>query len=132
MRKKYLKTPEEVIKALKDGKEVKSDFSGYYKMIEGTLCHFFKKNIWMINQCICSTENPYIEEAKPLNWEVGKFYKNRAGRKHICCFILKDKEGVYAVKFVDLESGDFVITDTTGRFLEKAETELDIIGEWEE
>ena len=117
---------------MKDGKEVKSDFSGSYKMIEGRICYFFKKKIWVISQCICSTENPYIEEPKSLNWEVGKFYKNRAGRKHICCFILKDKEGVYAVKFVDLESGDIVLTDQTGRYLEKKETELDIVGKWEE
>ena len=129
--KKYLKTPEEVIKALKDGKEVKSDFSGYYKMIGGTVCHFFK-NIWIINQGICSTENPYIEEAKPLKLEVGKFYKNRAGRKHICCFIEKDQDDVYAIKFVDLESGDIIITEPTGRYLTTKETEDDIIGEWED
>lgn len=132
MRKKYLKTPEEVIKALKEGKEVKSDFSGYYKMIEGTFCHFFKKNIWTINQCICSTENPYIEEAEPLKFEIGNFYKNRGGNKVLLAY--KGKNSSYPLCFVDQKTGDIYKLTEKGKELldEDYVSVLDIIGEWEE
>ena len=78
--KKYLITPEEVIKALKEGKEVKTDGSYRYKMIDGVICSLFDKG-WVIGSAIDDDEEPYIEEVEPLQIEVGKFYKTKGDKK---------------------------------------------------
>ena len=77
--KKYLNTPEEVIKALKEGKEVKGDCY-YYKMIDGVIC-FFGDASWTVGIDIDENERPYIEEAEPLKIEVGKFYRTKGNKK---------------------------------------------------
>lgn len=59
--KKYLNTPEEVIKALKEGKEVKSNIGCHYKMIDGIICCLFYKS-WFVGAAIADDEKPYIEE----------------------------------------------------------------------
>lgn len=78
--KKYLDTPEEVIKALKEGKEVKAGGSYRYKMIDGVVCSLFDKG-WVIGSAIDDDEEPYIEEAEPLKIEVGKFYRTKGDKK---------------------------------------------------
>ena len=78
--KKYLKTPEEVIQALKEGKEVKTDGGYHYKMIDGVICHFYEED-WTVGSNIEEYERPYIEEAEPLKIEVGKFYKTKDNKK---------------------------------------------------
>lgn len=77
--KKFLKTPEEVIKALKEGKKVRSD-DYYFKMIDGLIC-FFGNGGWTVGMNINEEEDPYIEEAEPLKIEVGKFYRTKDNKK---------------------------------------------------
>ena len=78
--KKYLNTPEEVIKALKEGKEVKSNFDYCYKMIDGVICVFCGGG-WVFGTHIDNEEKPYIEEVEPLKIEVGKFYRTKGNKK---------------------------------------------------
>lgn len=78
--KKYLKTPEEVIKALKEGKGVRSETGCCYKMIDGVICVSGRSG-WCIGTHINDVENPYIEEIKPLKIEVGKFYRTKGDKK---------------------------------------------------
>ena len=77
--KKYLNTPEEVIRALKEGKEVETD-GYYYKMIDGVICHFDDEG-WSVGMNINDAENPYIEEADSFKIEVGKFYRTKGNKK---------------------------------------------------
>nr|DAJ72174.1 MAG TPA: hypothetical protein [Caudoviricetes sp.] len=83
MTKRYLKTPEEVVQALKEGKTVETDIM-YYVLKDGLLnCYVKNKtgSLWSVNPAIYDTERPYVEEPKQLKLEVGKFYKTRDGRK---------------------------------------------------
>lgn len=69
--KKYLITPEEVIKALKEGKKVMST-CWTYKMVDGFILYTEIDNDtrWNINTSISCGEKLYIEEAEPLKIEV--------------------------------------------------------------
>lgn len=78
--KKYLDTPEEVIKALKEGKDVRSGTGCCYKMIDGVICVIGRSG-WCIGTHINDAENPYIEEVEPLKIEVGKFYRTKDNKK---------------------------------------------------
>lgn len=125
MKRVYLNTIEEVIKALKEGKVVKSKFGNKYKFLEGLIVC----NNKFINTSIdCSDSNTlYIEEEEPLKIEVGKFYKNKAGNivrcfkvEQIYCHFTIDNYGTY-------------ITDKNGKSMQYPNDEfLDIIGPWED
>lgn len=78
--KKCLNTPEEVIKALKEGKEIMSEAGCCYKMVDGVICVSGRRG-WCIGTYINDAENPYIEEAEPLKIEVGKFYRTKGDKK---------------------------------------------------
>ena len=126
--KKYLNTPEEVIKALQAGKEVKSDAGYRYKMIDGVICSLFDKG-WVIGPSFDDEEKPYIEEAEPLKFEVGKFYKMRNGEKALLVFVEKKGNG-YWYKFVGQKDGDSFWTNKNG--LNVSREAWSIIGEWED
>ena len=80
--KQYLNTPEEVIKALKEGKEVKNSCNWTYKLIDGIIVGYHREEeIWDINVIIYGKEVLYTEEADPLKIEVGKFYKTKGNKK---------------------------------------------------
>ena len=129
--KKYLNTPEEVIKALQDGKEVKTDIGHHYKMIDGVICYLFNTGTWIIGSDIGDGEKPYIEEAEPLKIEVGKFYKNRKNDKVLCIYVGEKTD--FPVLFIILTSENSYRTKIDGRFcMSGTESDLDIIGEWEE
>ena len=82
MTKKYLNTPEEVIKALKDGKTVKNTGGDAYCLKDGFVLGKYASGRWVVNDDIYSSASKhYIEEQEPLKLEVGKFYKTRNGRK---------------------------------------------------
>lgn len=70
---------------MKEGKEVKSDVGCRYKMIDGVICFWFGES-WLVGADIDDDGNPYIEEAEPLEIEVGKFYKTKRGEKVWCQF----------------------------------------------
>jgi hypothetical protein len=127
---KYLKTPEEVIKALKEGKEIKTD--GYhYKMIDGVICHFCDGG-WVVGSSIDEDECPYIEEVEPLEFKVGKFYKSRKGEKWLCGFI-GSEELCYPIKLVSQINGNEMLVTFEGRYNRTSNiSQNDIVGEWEE
>lgn len=129
--KKYLNTPEEVIKALKEGKEIQTGGTYHYKMIDGVICSLFDKG-WVIGSAIDDDEEPYIEEAEPLKFEIGKFYKNRKGEKWLCAFI-GNEELLYPIKLISQTNGSQMLLTFEGRFCVTEEiSPNDIIGEWEE
>lgn len=80
--KKYLKTPEEVIKALKEGKEVMNT-CWTYKLVDGFILYTGVEDNtkWAICSTIGCGEKLYIEEAEPLKIEVGKFYRTKGNKK---------------------------------------------------
>ena len=81
MTKRYLETPEAVIKALKKGKVIKDDNGYSYKLVDGFIVSTYK-NHFIVGDNIFNIDNhPYILEEEPLKIEVGKFYKTRDGRK---------------------------------------------------
>ena len=62
--KRYLKTPEEVMQALKEGKTVETDMT-YYVLKDGLLNCYAKNKTgswWSINSAIYDTDRPYILE----------------------------------------------------------------------
>ena len=129
--KKYLMTPEEVIKALKEGKEVKSGGTCCYKMIDGVIC-VSGRNGWCIGTHINDAEAPYIEEAEPLKFEVGKFYKDREGEKWLCAFIGSEKL-CYPIKLIFQKNGNEMLVTFEGKYnINNQISKNDIIGEWEE
>lgn len=126
MKKVYLETPEAVIKALKEGKEVK-DNSGYtYKIVNGFILSKSNNN-YFIGDCINYENCPYILEEEPFKIEVGKLYETRDHQKARCykCvrhlfFFTIDNVG----NFSTLINGNYNINGVTSN--------LDIIGPWEE
>lgn len=86
MTKRYLKTYEEVIDALKAGKVIR-DTDSLWTLRDGFIVRKRKDanyTSWVINDCISSNYSGiYVEEPDQLKLEVGKFYKTRDGRKAI-------------------------------------------------
>ena len=126
--KKYLKTPEEVIDALQEGKTVFAKSGERYKLYKGLVVGKLKKSA-LINSYICETDEPYIEEPESLKIEVGKFYKTRGGEKARCFCIEGDKarltiDGCYGCLEVYLKTG---CACSDG-----AKSDYDIIGPWED
>lgn len=65
--KRYLKTPEEVMQALKKGKTVETDMT-YYVLKDGLLNCYAKNKTgswWSINSGIYNTDRPYVDESEP-------------------------------------------------------------------
>lgn len=65
--KKYLKTPEEVISALKEGKTVYSD-CGEYRMIDGLIV-FESGGLCTLNAGLMLKENLFVKEPVPYTKE---------------------------------------------------------------
>ena len=131
--KKYLNTPEEVIQVLKNGKEVRLEEggAGAVKLIDG-FCVKQWQDQFNINYTINLRDKPYIEEAEPLKFEVGKFYKSRAGEKWLCVFIASEKL-TYPIKLISPKNGENLLITFEGRYAMTGELNPDdIIGEWEE
>ena len=129
MTKRYLKTPEEVMQALKEGKTVETDMK-YYVLKDGLLNCYPKNKTgswWTVNSAIYDSDRPYILEEEPFKIEVGKWYETRDHQKARCfkvnpglCFFTIDNVG----NFNTLTNGNYYIQGKTSN--------LDIIGPWEE
>ena len=125
--KKYLKTPEEVIDALKEGKTV---FGRTFEKFELYRGFIIEKNRggYAINSNIYNADTPFIKEPDPLKIEVGKFYKTRTGDK-ARCFSITPKEASFTVDGVhgtiETYPGGLVSIDGS-------KDPCDIIGPWEE
>lgn len=124
--KKYLKTPEEVISALKAGKTVYSD-CGEYRMIDGLIV-FESGGLCTLNAGLMLNERPFVKEAEPLKIEVGKFYKTRGGEKARCYYA--DEKVAY---FTIDGQCSFFSGYIAGNYLSNKEpSKYDIIGPWED
>ena len=124
--KKYLKTPEEVISALKEGRTVRSN-CGKYKMIDGILVLKVGK-FATINASLGLEEGLYIEEHESLKIEVGKFYETRGGEKARCYYA--DEKVAYFT--IDGQCSFFSGYIAGNYFSNKEPNKYDIIGPWEE
>lgn len=130
MKKIYLKTPEAVIKALKEGKEIRDKVGYLYKTIDGFIVSEIK-GLYSIQDRIDIENNPYIIETEPLKFEVGRFYETRNHKKARCylignqhCFFTIDNHA----RFYTNKRGRCMEED----YMEEEAHRLDIIGPWKE
>lgn len=129
MTKRYLKTPEEVAKAIQTGKKVETD-NFEYKLAGKLLIATNKADkSWVVNAVVSMGDNPYIAEPEPLNLEVGKFYKTRDGAK---AWIIKKTKGSFPF-LVAAEGEDTTYTvNEFGARYRKDISGQDIMGPWNE
>lgn len=132
MTKRYLKTPEEVIKELKEGKVVLDRTGNKYKSINGFIVVNYLGEGWGINSFIGGDhEGLYVEEPKPLKLEVGKFYKTRDGRK---AWIVEctDKKGAFPFMVAAQKECNLYSVAKDGRRYCDDTDETDLVAPWEE
>ena len=130
--KRYLKTPEAVIKALKEGKVVKSK-NVKYRLIDGIICSFheeYGRKMWTVCNSISEYEKVYIDEPEPLKIEVGKFYKTRDGRKAFVC--ANTYTGLCWVVIIDSSADRTFCCTVDGMFCPGEENEKDLVAPWKE
>lgn len=128
MKKVYLDTPEAVIKALKEGKEVRDENDYSFKIVDGFIVST-AKNEFFVGDSIYSDYKPYILEEEPLKIEVGKFYKTRDGKKVICMY--KDNISC-SVSLIGSLNGYYWVTENGKCIDTTKEYPADIIGLWKE
>ncbi len=133
--KRYLKTSEEVIDALQEGKEIQDETS-IWKLHKGFIVRKNKdSDYWIVNDRIGRHfKGIYIEEPGPLKMEVGKFYKTRNGKK---AFIYgeyygnKKTEYPYSAVIVGAPGSECLVT-REGKQLSCKESDTDLVAPWEE
>ena len=126
MKKVYLETPEAVIKALKEGKEIKDQYNNNFKIVDGFIVATYDDNFY-IGYTIYSINKPYILEEEPFKIEVGKWYEMR-NHNVARCYNAKGDRRCFSV-----DNGEVFKTDSEGYFKCKDKPhDLDIIGHWEE
>lgn len=131
MTKRYLKTPEEVVDALKAGKKIEAgDFE--YRLVGEVLIAINKTDkSWAVNAGVYSDDIPFIDEPEPLKLEVGKFYKTRDGRK---AWIVEgmDMKGSFPFRVAtQRECNTYIITKDGRRYFEDTDG-TDLVAPWEE
>ena len=126
MKKVYLETPEAVIKALKDGKEVRDENNYSFKIVDGFIVATYD-DFFYIGYTIYGIDKPYILEEEPLKIEVGKWYETRDHQK-ARCFRVTDRTCSFTI-----DNGFSFLTSEGGYCnWNKKEDDLDIIGPWKE
>lgn len=135
MTKRYLKTPEEVIQALQDKKEVFDFLDNNYKLVNGIIIYRTQKGGWGINAHIGHADKLYVDEPEPLNLEVGKFYKTRRGDKAIVLYI-NDKADAgcwpVLVAVVGKVNCSYSVSKTGVYYSSGRNTVWDIVAPWED
>ena len=129
--KRYLKTPEEVTAALKEGKVVLDRTGNKYKSINGFIVVSYISGGWGVDPFIGNHEGLYVDEPKPFKLEVGKFYKTRDGRK---AWITEctDLKGAFPFRVAtQRECSTYVITKDGRRYFEDTDG-TDLVAPWEE
>lgn len=126
MKKVYLETPEAVIKALKEGKEIKDENCYSYKLVDGFIIATTENEIF-VGDCIFLNSNPYIVEEKPFEIEVGKWYETRDHQK-ARCFRVTDR--ACNCNSFTIDNGFVFNTYKDGKYGVEKECSLDIIGPW--
>lgn len=130
--KRYLKTPEEVIDALQEGKTL-TNGRDVWKMYKGLFVRYGKNYGWSVSDGIASCYDVYIEEPEPLKLEVGKFYKTRDGRKAIVLNVVKDDTRSCPVRVVVVDNTyEPYFVRKSGRLYKNEENAWDIVAPWEE
>ena len=125
--KRYLETPEAVIKALKDGKVVyEENFPDYsFKLIENIIVAKYE-DFFEVGSMVSTGNKPYILEEEPLKIEVGKWYEMRNHNVARCYNDEGDR------RYFSIDNGGIFKTDSEGYFKGKDKPyDLDIIGPWE-
>lgn len=127
--KRYLKTPEEVIDVLKEGKTVKCTDGSEYTVDSGFLVEK-SKGTWSINPTLYGLSDYYAEEPKPLRLEVGKFYRTRDGRK---AFVYAENNKILH-PFLAVKEGqvDAYYVDAKGKQEDDVTNPSDLVAPWEE
>lgn len=126
MTKRYLETPEEVIKALKEGKDVRDENNNSFKIVDGFIVATYD-DAFYIGYTISGLDKPYILEEEPLKIEVGKWYETRDHQKARCYY------SGNATAFFSIDNDSTPIgVYLNGRLYEDRESSLDIIGPWKE
>ena len=123
MKRVYLNTPEQVIKALKEGKEIFLDEGGpgKVKLIDG-FCVKESPGQFNINYTINLRDKPFFYEQESIKIEVGKFYKTTNGQKARCFFTSVDGDAMFSIDGYDA----ILNTNSNEKHL------FDIIGPWED
>ena len=132
MKKVYLETPEAVIKALKEGKEVRDEDNYSFKIVDGFIVAT-DANEFFVGDSIYSECKPYILEEEPLKIEVGKFYKTRSGNKVIVLHVNKNDINGFPVSVAVVGSTDTLyFVSRTGGHPNGFTSEWDLVAPWEE
>ena len=124
MKKVYLETPEAVIKALKEGKEVRDENNYSFKIVDGFIVSTYK-NSFIVGDNILSGNRPCILEEEPLKIEVGKWYETRDHQKARCFC----KGEIFAFFSINNDITPICVY-LNGRIYKYNEEPLDIIGPW--
>ena len=127
--KRYLKTPEEVIVALKEGKTVKCKDCGAKYTLENGFLVEKSKGTWTINPPLYGFPGYYTEEPDELELEVGKFYKTKNGRKAWVVSRQQDEHYPYIIAILD-EVDAYAVTKD-GRFYDDRSYSFDLVGQWD-
>ena len=127
MKKVYLETPEAVIKALKEGKEVRDENNYSFKIVDGFIVAT-DANEFFVGDSIYSECKPYILEEEPLKIEVGKWYETRDHQK-ARCFAITARGACYSFT---IDNGFVFYTYKGGKYGIEKECSLDIIAPWKE
>lgn len=132
--KKYLKTPEEVIDVLQDGKVVTNKEGCHYKMYKGVIFCFWKnKKQWDITFTLGYSDDLYVDEPEQLKLEVGKFYKTRDGRKAIVlAYYCEEEVYPYLVARIGVWEEPYRVAKNCFRLDEKELDAWDLVAPWEE
>ena len=133
MTKRYLKTPEGVMDALRDGKKIEAgDFE--YRLVGEELIAINKTDkSWAVNAGIYSDDIPFIDEPEPLKLEVGNFYKTRAGLKVVVLHIDENSSDVCPVRVAVFDNiyAPYCVKET-GEYTNCSNSVWDIVAPWEE
>ena len=125
MAKIYLKTPEAVIKALKDGKEVRDKYGSICKLVDGIIISKLN-DFFEIGKPIRSVNKPYILEEEPLKIKVGKWYET-SGHQKARCFIVEKERCHFTI-----DNNCHFFTNKNGIYVDNEMSRYNIIGPWEE
>lgn len=131
--KQYLTTPEEVIKALKDEKDVYLEEGGVgkVKLIDG-FCVKENEQGFNINYTINLRDKPYINTQD--DYEVGESYELKNGKKALChycedCIDILGKT-VKVFHFVIIGRNQFFTVNDRGSYYPLDLKNLKIVGKW--
>lgn len=128
MKKVYLETPEAVIKALKEGKEVRDENNYSFKIVDGFIVATYY-DYFYIGYTISGIDKPYILEEEPLKIEVGKFYKTRDGRKAWVVSRQQDEHYPYIIAVLD-EVDAYAVLEN-GCLYDDKPYAFDLVGQWD-